>query len=116
MEKLPYTPNSHITSALRTVWMRSRERREALRNTGNTCSNCRVKQSKAKLSECRVMEVHHLHGHVNWGRILKVIREELLQDPVELAPLCPDCHKCIDGRQHGPIMPPNFRLKPPATS
>lgn len=101
-KRLPHTPNSQIQSALRRVWLRSRERGEALRNHGNACACCRKKQSKAKGREC-TLEVHHVNHTVNWDRIYRVIREELLIDPEGLAPLCPDCHVEQHEREGTPI-------------
>jgi len=97
--KLPYTPNGKIRSALRIVWMRSRERSTALRNTGYCCSACGVKQSTAKGKEVK-LDVHHTRGQVNWEKIFKVLREELLCDPEHLAPLCRKCHDELDEHVH----------------
>ena len=91
-KRLKYTPNSKLRSALRVVWMRSRERAEALKNTGYCCAVCGVKQSVAKGAEVR-LDVHHVNHTVNWDRIFRVIREELLTPPETLAPLCKECHK-----------------------
>jgi len=98
--KLPYTPNGKIRQALRILWMRSRERSGALKNTDYCCSVCGKKQSKAKGREC-TLEVHHLHHVTNWDRIFKVIREELLTPSENLAPLCKDCHKNIHEEDDG---------------
>lgn len=84
--KVPYTPASKITSALRTVWMRSRERASALRQTNNRCCLCGVKQSVAKGKVVKLV-VHHTR-RPNWDRIKRVVREELLQTPEVLWPLC----------------------------
>lgn len=88
--RLPYTPNSQIRSALRTLWMRSRERYASLQNTGHTCSVCGVKASRAKGREVK-LEVHHLDG-VDWTGLCDIIRDRLLQTPDRLAPLCKQCH------------------------
>ena len=63
--KLTYTPNSRIRQALRLLWMRSRERSQALQNTGYCCAMCGVKQSKAKGREVR-LDVHHVLRVTNW--------------------------------------------------
>lgn len=89
-KRLPYTPSSQIRNALRVLWLRSRERVAALKNTGYCCSCCGVKQSVAKGREVK-LKVHHVKGVTNWERIFAVIREELLVDPKELAPLCKEC-------------------------
>lgn len=91
--KKPITPNSQITSSLRLLWLRSRERSEAIHRDGNTCQCCRKKGSVAKGREVKI-EVHHLKdGDIDWQKILRVIRKELLCDPKELITLCRDCHK-----------------------
>jgi len=90
-KRLPYTPNSKIRAALRILWMRSRERSAALREMGNCCCLCGVKQSKAKGREVTLV-VHHMRG-VDWSGLFDDIRRRLLHDPKDLAPMCPSCHK-----------------------
>lgn len=90
-KRLPYTPNSQIRSALRKLFLRSRERASAIKRDAYTCTACGVKQSKAKGKEVYV-EVHHKDGVVNWDAIFKVIREYLLCDPEFLTTLCEECH------------------------
>jgi hypothetical protein len=46
--KKPVTPASVIKSALGQLWLRSRERAEAVRLAGNTCQCCQKKGSAAK--------------------------------------------------------------------
>jgi len=46
-KKLPYTPNSRIKSALRQLWLRSRERAKRLKEDKYTCQKCGKKQSRA---------------------------------------------------------------------
>jgi len=96
-KKLPYTPNSKIRSALRVLWMRSRERSTALKNTDYCCSVCGVKQSGAKGREVR-LAVHHLE-HIDWEGLFNDIRRRLLHDPKMLAPVCKDCHKEIHDKE-----------------
>ncbi len=91
-KKLKYTPNSKIKSALRQVFLRSRERGSAIKRDKYTCQRCGVKQSKAKGREVKV-EVHHTAGVENWNEIYRVIREHLLCDPGKLETLCKKCHK-----------------------
>ena len=91
-KRLPHTPSSTIRSALRRLWLRSRERATALRRTGYRCESCGRKQSAAKGREC-TLEVHHTKGVTNWQAIEDAIRRELLVDPTELSPLCEECHK-----------------------
>ena len=89
-KRLPYTPNGQIVSALRRVWMRSRERAAALKRDGYTCQCCGKKQSKAKGKEVDVV-VHHLDG-INWTGKAEEIRRDVLQTPARLQTLCVDCH------------------------
>jgi len=86
------TKRVHIVRGLRQIWMRSKERSEALKQAKYTCAKCGVKKSQAKGKEQKV-EVHHKLGVGNWDRIIQVIREELLCPPEHLEVLCPDCHK-----------------------
>jgi predicted HNH restriction endonuclease len=88
--KKPYTPSSRIRQALRLLWLRSRERAEALRNTGNCCSVCGVKASVAKGREVK-LDVHHVDG-CDWDGVIDMIRRRILQTPDRLAPLCKGCH------------------------
>jgi len=90
-KKLPHTPNSKIRHALRILWMRSRERTQALRNTNYCCAYCGKKQSSAKGKEV-ALDVHHIDGITNWEHIISVIRKELLVNPSRLAPVCKGCH------------------------
>jgi len=92
MVKLPITPRSQIKGMLRQIWLRSRERAEALKRAGYTCNKCHVKQSKAKGKEQKV-EVHHKEGVGNWDEIVQLIYDQLLCDPSKLEVLCPICHK-----------------------
>jgi len=91
MAKLPYTPNSRIRQALRILWMRSRERAQALKNSGYRCCLCGVKQSTAKGREVR-LEVHHT-SPVDWDGLFVDIRRRLLHSPDRLAPMCKACHE-----------------------
>jgi 5-methylcytosine-specific restriction endonuclease McrA len=91
-KKLPYTPNSMIRSALRKLWLRSRERAAALKRDGYKCQRCGRKQSKAKGKEVAV-EVHHRDRVQNWPALIDAVREHLLCDPADLETICVDCHK-----------------------
>ena len=77
--------------------MRSRERGDALKNTGYCCSVCGVKQSKAKDHVVK-LDVHHLDG-IQWEEMFEVIRRCLLHPPSRLAPLCEKCHGPITMEQ-----------------
>jgi 5-methylcytosine-specific restriction endonuclease McrA len=88
--KKPITPNSQIRSALRQLWLRSRERAAAIKRDHNTCTTCGAKGSVAKGREVKI-EVHHLE-QINWERIIEYIRRHLLVDPKGLECLCKGCH------------------------
>jgi len=91
-KKLSVTPNSQIVSALRQLWLRSRERSTAVKRDLNTCQCCNAKGSVAKGREVKT-EVHHLQeGDINWSRIIRVIRAELLCGTAGLMTLCKPCH------------------------
>ena len=91
------TSNARITSAIRQLWLRSPERSEALKRDGYSCVECGVKQSKAKGKEQKV-EVHHING-ITWGRVHRVVRQDVLCPPDELETLCPECHKNREGAE-----------------
>jgi 5-methylcytosine-specific restriction endonuclease McrA len=91
-KKLPATPRSQIVSALRQLWLRSRERSAAVKRDANTCQCCNAKGTAAKGREVKT-EVHHLQeGDINWDRIVRVVRAELLCEPSQLITLCKSCH------------------------
>ena len=90
-KRLKYTPNSKIRAALRRLFLRSRERGEAIKRDKYTCCRCGIKQSKAKGAEVSV-EVHHLAGVENWDALFEAVRKYLLCDPKHLETLCRDCH------------------------
>lgn len=90
-KRLPHTPNSSIKSALRRLFLRSRERAAVLRGSGYTCAACGLKQSKAKGREVYV-EVHHLAGVCNWDKLYEAIRQHLLCSPDDMVCLCSSCH------------------------
>lgn len=88
--KLPYTPSSRIRSALRQLWLRSRERAAALKRTNNCCAKCGAKASKAKGREVK-LDVHHING-IEWFALIEEVRRVLLVNPDTLEPLCERCH------------------------
>lgn len=90
-KRSPYTTNTQIKSALRRLFLRSREHAAALKRDSYTCQKCGVKKSKAKGKEVSV-EVHHRSGVLNWDEIYKCIREYLLCDSEQLETLCKECH------------------------
>ncbi len=90
--KLSYTPRNRVRSALRRLFLRSRERAAALKREKYTCQKCGAKQSKAKNKEVYV-ECHHKKGIGNWEKVIDMIYEELLCNPNLLEILCIQCHK-----------------------
>jgi predicted HNH restriction endonuclease len=89
--KKPFTPRSQIRSALRKLWLRSRERAECLKLDKYSCRACGGKQSKAIGREFAV-EVHHQNGIESWEKIIDLIQSELLCHPEDLITLCHTCH------------------------
>lgn len=89
--KEPVTPKTIIVRQLRQLWLRSRERGEALRLAKYNCAICGKHKSVKKGFEQKI-EVHHKEGVCNWDAIIDVIREQLLCDPTKLQALCPECH------------------------
>lgn len=90
-KRLPYTPRSRLRSALRQLWLRSRERASRLKADGYACQDCGRKQSKAKGKEFKV-EVHHREGVLNWDHLLNEIYKYLLPTTDKLITLCKECH------------------------
>jgi len=90
--KKPITPRSQVRSALRRLWLRSRERAAALKRDNYTCQECDTKQSRAKGREVKV-ECHHIEGVCNWELMLDYIYRHLLCDPKYLETLCKECHE-----------------------
>jgi predicted HNH restriction endonuclease len=93
--KKPPTPKTIVRNALRKLWLQSRERSAALRRESYTCERCGLKQSKAKGREVKV-NVHHKNG-VDWGDLVDLVFERLLQTADDLEVLCVDCHD----KEHG---------------
>ena len=91
------TPRSRIRQALRQLWLRCVERREALKRENYTCECCKQKQSKVKGKEFRV-EVHHREGVLNWDEVITAIEKYLLCHSDELEVLCKSCHDQTHGK------------------
>ena len=89
-KKLSTTPRSRVRSALRQVWLRSRERAAAIKREGGCCEICNQKQSKAKGREL-TLEIHHREG-IEWDNILDYVYRHLLIHPDGLEVLCKKCH------------------------
>lgn len=90
--KLSTTPRSNVRSAIRQLWLRSRERAEALKRDKYTCQRCGRKQSKTKGREVSV-EVHHKKGIKNWEALINAVYKLILVDPKYLETLCKECHR-----------------------
>lgn len=87
------TPRSQVRSALRRLWLRSRERAAALKRDKYTCQNCGKKQSRRKGQEVYV-EVHHIEEDgLDWEKLLDYVYRHLLCHPDKLETLCKDCHE-----------------------
>ena len=89
-KRLPGTPRSKVKNALRQLWLRSRERAEALKRAGYCCQECGVKQSKAKGREVMI-EVDHVDG-IDWAEIMDLIYARLLVPPEKQRVMCVACH------------------------
>lgn len=85
------TKRAIIISKLRELWLRSKERANALKRDNYTCVHCHRKASKAKDNVFKV-QVHHKHGIVNWDKLETEIRANLLCDIEHLETLCKECH------------------------
>ena len=87
-KKLPYTPKSKITSAIRRfVWLYSRERAQALKRD-KVCQSCGASSK---------LHVHHVKpiGKKAWAEIEKIVRKHILVSPDKLTTLCKRCHTFI---------------------
>ena len=82
---------------IRQIFLRSRERAEALKRDKYTCQKCGVKASVAKGREQKVI-VHHKKGIKIWDKLNDLIYNELLCSPDDLITLCPQCHRDIDNQ------------------
>ncbi len=91
-QRKPITPRSQIRSALRQLWLRSRERAAALKRDGYTCveDGCGRKQSRAKGREVYV-EVDHLDG-ISWELMIDYIQRHLLVPAEKLETVCKEHH------------------------
>lgn len=92
------TPRSQIKSALRRLWLKSRERNFSLQRDNYTCQACGSKQSRAKGKEVYV-EVHHDHGIGRWSAVIDLIYQEILCHPDGMTTLCKHCHESEHGKE-----------------
>jgi predicted HNH restriction endonuclease len=95
--KLPTTPRSRVRSALRAMWLRSREHQACLKAAGRACERCGVKASVAKGREVK-LQVHHRRGIANWEAVIDLVFAELLVDPRFLEAICVQCHQARHGK------------------
>ena len=92
------TTRGKIVSALRSLWLRSRERSAALKRDKYTCQICGKKQSRKKGHECSVV-VHHCAQEIDWEPIIEAVRAQLLINPDGLQTLCKECHGGCHGKK-----------------
>jgi len=90
-KKLTYTPRSKVKSALRQLWLRSRERGNAVKRDKNTCQRCHEKGTKAKNKKRIDIQVHHLDG-IEWEELIDMVYRYLLVHEDGLECLCTECH------------------------
>lgn len=83
---------------LRQIFLRSRERAEAIKRDKYTCQSCGIKQS-AKKGQVVKVQVHHKEEiNDKWQDIIDLIYQYVLCDPEKLETLC---YKCHDKKHHG---------------
>lgn len=105
------TTRSQIRSALRQLFLRSRERAEAVKRDKNTCQKCFRKASKAKGKEFKV-QVHHKVGIIpNWELLIDEIYKYLLCTADDLEVLCKPCHNDEHGIESKVIVLKHRRKK-----
>ena len=87
------TPSSRIRSAIRMVFLRSRERAAVLKKAKYCCSKCGIKQTRAGKDKTKwvYLEVHHITRIDIWKKVIDLIAKEILESP-QIA-LCKSCHK-----------------------
>lgn len=91
MQNFTPTPNNVIRSALRQLWMRSKERNQAIKNANRQCVVCSARQSAAKGREVK-LNAHHTDG-IDWADLIRLVRERLLMTPDAYTVVCERCHK-----------------------
>ena len=90
--KKPWTPRSRIRSAIRLLWMKSRERAKVLKDAEYRCSECNIKQTRAGKDKTKwvYLEVHHVSMIDVWNEIIDLIAKKILES--EQICLCKKCH------------------------
>ena len=96
-KKSSSTPRGRIRSAIRQLWMRSRERATALKSTKYSCSKCNVKQSVAKGRIVKIQVHHEPAIDKHWKYILDYIAKHILES--NQIPLCVKCHKDLHEKE-----------------
>ncbi len=86
------TPRSRIKGMLRQIFLRSRERANALKDKGYCCERCGIKQSVKKNNVVK-LNVHHKKGIDIWDEVIEIIRKNILCEVKDLEVLCIKCHK-----------------------
>ena len=68
-KRVPWTPASKITAALRMLWLRSRERSKAIKREEGCCQVCGAKgrAKETKNGPKVILEVHHKFSP-DWGK------------------------------------------------
>lgn len=98
MKKPPtHTTQAMFRSLLRSNWLRSPERKDALKRTGYCCERCGVKQSKAKDRVVKI-NVHHPKG-VNLDKCYAEAKKEMFVPSDDLEVLCVSCHDEEHGKK-----------------
>jgi hypothetical protein len=94
-KKSQVTTRVRVRSVLRLLWLRSPERRAALKRDHYTCQfpGCNKKQSRAKGKEVKV-QVHHMRGIVDWEEVIDfILASGLFRGPDYLITRCEEHHK-----------------------
>ncbi len=91
-KKSDITTKAWLTSGLRRMWMKSKERYAAIKRDNATCVKCGRKRSVAKGREVKI-NVHHKSGKIDWDAIVEVLKRELFVPVEELEVECVECHK-----------------------
>jgi thymidine kinase len=84
------------------IFLKSRERADALKKTQYCCSKCGIKASQKKGAVVKV-EVDHVDGIDIWDELITLIEEKLLciGKPDKLQPLCKECHQKKTDEENG---------------
>ncbi len=86
------TPRSRIKGMLRQIFLRSRERAEAMKRDNYCCVDCGIKQSKKRDHVVTVCVHHKEMIDEHWQEIIDLIYKYVLCDPDKIETLCVECH------------------------